>query len=319
MDPSDAHARRREQARERQLRANPARFAAIGSLVAVAGILAAIVLGSGSGSGSHARTTAAKPSSGAVHRAAPVSRGTSKPGTATVPILTYRVINVPPPGSGASRDLYVPADEFSAQMTALKGAGWHAVTLNELEAYWTRGVPLGSGNPIVITFDGGFASQYANALPVLKRLGWVGVTNLQASGPPPSDGGLTDSQVRGLIAAGWELGAEGNTTPALSGVVPADLQSEIASERQTLRGRYRAAVNWFAYPSGRYDPTTTVAVRAAGFTGAMTLESGWASPKSDRFRLPRLRVAGGTSPSQLLSQIASAKHSTSVPASSAGV
>ena len=33
---------------------------------------------------------------------------------------------------------------------------------------------------------------------------------------------------------------------------------------------------------------------------------GWASPQSDPYRLPRLRVLGGTSPSALLEQIASA-------------
>ena len=28
-------------------------------------------------------------------------------------------------------------------MQALKGAGWHAVTLDQVEAYWHRGTPLG--------------------------------------------------------------------------------------------------------------------------------------------------------------------------------
>jgi peptidoglycan/xylan/chitin deacetylase (PgdA/CDA1 family) len=318
MDPRDAQARRLEAARKRQLRASRPRFAAIGSLIAVAAGAAAIVLSSMSGPGSRARKTSAKQSSGSVSRSASVSQAARKPGTATVPILTYHVINVSPPQSAAAPGLYVPAGEFSAQMDALKAGGWHAVTLDQLQAYWTRGEPLSSGKPIVITFDSGYASQYTNALPVLKRLGWVGVVNIQVSGLPPSEGGLTDLQVRRLIAAGWELDAEGNSQPDLTVLPSSQLRNEVATERQTLRSRYTVPVNWFCYPSGRYNTTVTAAVRAAGFVGSTTLVPGWASPRGDRFRLPRLQVVGGTSPSALTSQIASAERSTSAPAASAG-
>ena len=51
--------------------------------------------------------------------------------------------------------------------------------MDQLRANWTRGVPLGPGKPIVITFDNGYESQYTNALPVLKQLGWTGVENIQ--------------------------------------------------------------------------------------------------------------------------------------------
>ena len=59
-------------------------------------------------------------------------------------------------------------------------------------------------------------------------------------------------------------------------------------------------VNWFCYPSGHYDATVIDAVRAAGFVGSTTVIPGWAGPASDSYRLPRLRVLGGTTPSALL-------------------
>jgi peptidoglycan/xylan/chitin deacetylase (PgdA/CDA1 family) len=220
--------------------------------------------------------------------------------------------------SSASPDLYVPADEFSAQMDALKAGGWHAVTLDQLQAYWTRGASLGSGKPIVITFDGGYASHYTNALPVLKRLGWAGVENLPVSGLPPSEGGLTDAQVRGLIDAGWELDTQGIGQTDLTSLSAGQLSQELTGARQTLHSRYGVAVNWFSYPSGRYDPTVTAAVRDAGFAGSTTVVHGWASPQGDRFRLPRVPVVGGTAPSDLLSQIAAAEPNTSAPAASTG-
>ncbi len=224
----------------------------------------------------------------------------------------YHVINPPPP-TAPYPGLYVPEPEFAAQMQALKAAGWHAVTMDQLEANWTRGVPLGPGRPIVLSFDNGYASQYTNALPVLKRLDWVGVENIQLLGLPPSEGGLTDAQVRGLLAAGWELDTQGMTHADLIKLDAAGLQYQIAHARALLRSRYAAPVNWFCYPSGHYDPTVIAAVRAAGFVGSTTVIPGWASRADDSYRLPRLRVLGGTSPAELLAQIASAQSAAAPP------
>jgi peptidoglycan/xylan/chitin deacetylase (PgdA/CDA1 family) len=288
------------------------RFVALGSLIVVVAAVAVLVLSASPRSGSHSATVSAH------HSAGTTSASRAQPGTATVPILMYHVINVPPPGSSGSTSLYVSADEFSSQMEALKAAGWHAVTLDQLEAYWTRGVSLGSGTPIVITFDNGYASQYTNALPVLKRLGWVGVENLQVNGFSPSDGGLTDPQIRSLIAAGWELGTQGISGADLVSLDAGHLQAEVATSRRLLRSRYGVPVNWFSYPMGDYDPTVVAAVGAAGYVGATTTVPGWASPQEDRFRLPRLQVLGGTTPTQLLSQIAAAKATTSAPSADSG-
>ena len=223
-----------------------------------------------------------------------------------------------PAQSTAQPALYVPVDQFSSQMQALKAGGWHAVTLDQVEAYWTRGVPLGPGHPVVITFDTGYASQYANALRVLKALGWVGVEDLQLNGLPPTDGGLSDAQIRGLIAAGWELDTQGVSHADLTALGPAQLSAEVAAARQTLRSRYGVPVNWFSYPSGDYNGSVIAAVGAAGYLGATTVNPGWAGPQEDRFRLPRLVVVAGTSPSQLLAQIAAAKSATTVPAAYSG-
>ena len=85
--------------------------------------------------------------------------------------------------------------------------------------------------------------------------------------------------------------------------------------RQILRSRYHVPVNWFCYPSGHYDATVIAAVRAAGYRGSTTVIPGWAHPGDDAFRLHRLRVLGGTTPSQLLGQIASTRGEPPAPAS----
>lgn len=308
--------------RTRRSRVIRQRAAALGALVLVAVVVIAIVRNSSSSNNVKASSTASvthpstTPSTST--NGGSTTPATGRPGTASVPILVYHVINTQPTTSTSNPALYVPTDEFSGQMQALKADGWHAVTLNQVAAYWARGTSLGTGKPIVITFDNGYASHYVNAFPVLKRLGWVGVENLPVTGLPPSDGGLSDTQVRALIAGGWELDSQGPTTAPLTGGDPTQLTSDLSTARQTLRSRYRVPVNWFAYPSGSYDDTVVAAVRAAGFVGATTLSTGWAGPQQDRFRLPRLEVMGGTTPTDLLTQISSAKATTSAPPTSSG-
>jgi len=226
----------------------------------------------------------------------------------------YHVIAQPPAGAPFP-GLYVPPDQFAEQMQALKRAGWHAVTLDQMRAYWTRGTPLGPGKPIVLSFDNGYNSQYTRALPVLRSLGWAGVENIQLSGLPPSQGGLGEGQVRGLLAAGWELDTQGISHADLITLDAQGLHEQVAVARTTLQRRYHVPVNWFCYPSGHYDATVVAAVREAGFEGSTTVVPGWAHPGDDPYRLHRLRVLGGTSATELLAQITGARAEPPAPAS----
>jgi peptidoglycan/xylan/chitin deacetylase (PgdA/CDA1 family) len=214
----------------------------------------------------------------------------------------YHVINAPPAGAPFP-GLYVSPSELDAQVRALHEAGYRAVTMDQLLANWHEGVPLPDGKPIVLSFDNGYQSQYTQALPILRRYGWVGVENLQLSGLPPSQGGMSEVQIRGLIAAGWELDTQGYSHAELTTLAPSALHYQVTVARETLKQRYHVPVNWFCYPSGHYDAAVVAEVKAAGYVGSTTVIPGWASPVLDPFRLPRLRVLGGTSPQELLDLI----------------
>ena len=323
MDIEALRARREE--RRRAIRRR--RLVAVGLLAAVAVAVAAIAIATAGSGGSPTRAAsasdAASKHASAAHRsasgarapaAAHASASTGPPGTNPVPILMYHVIAAPPPGAPFP-GLYVPPAEFAEQMQALKGAGWHAVTLDEVEAYWRHGSSLGAGKPIVISFDNGYNSQYTQALPVLRGLGWVGDENLQLSGLPPSQGGLGEGQIRGLLAAGWELDTQGISHADLITLDAEQLHEQVAVARETLQHRFDVPVNWFCYPSGHYDATVIAAVKGAGYTGSTTVVPGWASPAEDRYRLHRLRVLGGTSPAALLALVADTKADPPAPSS----
>jgi peptidoglycan/xylan/chitin deacetylase (PgdA/CDA1 family) len=321
MDVQARHARREAQrrtvARRRRLAGS-----ILGALALAA--LAVVLLASESGSstqsalhnasstqpGAHAHPVR----SGPPRDGAPAARATGRPGTAAVPILMYHVIKAPPAGAPFP-GLYVQPQEFAEQMHALKDAGWHAVTLDQVQAYWSRGVPLGPGKPIVLSFDNGYESQFTQALPVLRSLGWVGDENIQLTGLPPSQGGLGSQEVRDLIDDGWELDTQGISHADLITLDPEQLSFQVADARRMLQQRYQVPVDWFCYPSGHYDAAVVAAVRAAGFEGSTTVVPGWAHPTDDPYRLHRLRVLGGTTPQQLLELVQDTRENGPAPAS----
>jgi peptidoglycan/xylan/chitin deacetylase (PgdA/CDA1 family) len=296
----------------------------LGALLLV-GALATIVLASGSGGSSPSakRATTATASHKRPHSTVPaqapsaVQQVAGPPGKTPAPILMYHVIAAPPAGAPFP-GLYVEPQLFAEQMQALKKDGWHAVTLDQLEAYWREGRPLGPGKPIVISFDNGYQSQYTQALPVLRSLGWVGDENVQLTGLPPSQGGLSSDEIRGLVRAGWELDTQGFSHADLIALDPQQLRYQVAVARRVVQRRYGVPVNWFCYPSGHYNAAVVAEVRTAGYTGSTTVAPGWAHPHDDPYRLHRLRVLGGTSARQLLGLLGGTRADPPAPAAYGG-
>jgi peptidoglycan/xylan/chitin deacetylase (PgdA/CDA1 family) len=156
---------------------------------------------------------------------------------------------------------------------------------------------------VVISFDNGYRSQYTEALPVLRRLRWPAVENLQFAGLPPSEGGLLPREIRALVRDGWEIDTQGYSHADLTALGPASLSFQIDGAKLLLERRYGVDPHWFCYPSGRYDAAVVAAVRAAGFVGATTVTPGWAAPRDDLYALPRLRVLAGTTGAGLLALV----------------
>jgi peptidoglycan/xylan/chitin deacetylase (PgdA/CDA1 family) len=212
----------------------------------------------------------------------------------------YHVIGTPPPGT-PNAELWVPVQRLWRQLTALKRAGYRGVTLSQVWAAWHGGPGL-PRRPVVVSFDDGYASQYSTALPLLRWLGWPGVLDLEVHNLEVA-GGLSDRDVRAMLAGGWELAAHTITHPDLTTVGPARLRREVAGSRAALRRRFGVPVWFFCYPAGRYDVATERAARAAGYRGATATVPGIAAPHGDPFALPRLRVLPEEKPAALLAAI----------------
>jgi peptidoglycan/xylan/chitin deacetylase (PgdA/CDA1 family) len=217
-----------------------------------------------------------------------------------VPILMYHVITDAPPGAANAR-LWVKHETFAAEMQALRRGGYHAITLRQAFDAWQYGRPL-PRKPVVVSFDDGYLSQYRYARPVLRRLGWPGVLNLELRNL--GKGGLTDHQVHELLTNGWELDSHTLTHPDLTTVPDAQLRVELAGSRRELRRRFGASVaEFFCYPAGRHDERVLAAVRAAGYRGATTVDEGLGTG-NEPFALKRVRVNADDTPETLIARLA---------------
>lgn len=265
---------------------------------------AALLAGCGGGSSTSTPTPAAHRSTTATSAVAPKSPPAHGPRHTAVPILMYHLINTPPPGV-AYPELWVPAASFRAQMQALDAAGYRGVTLDQVLDNWKHRIAL-PAKPVVITFDDGYGGQERNALPVLRRLRWPGVLNLEVKNLSTA-GGITKAQVRRLIAAGWEIDAHSISHRDLTTLDAATLRREVAGSRTILRRDFHVPVDNFAYPSGAYDAAAEAAVRAAGFQAAVTTQPGLARIGADRAALPRVRVNGTDSASAVLQAVRAAR------------
>jgi peptidoglycan/xylan/chitin deacetylase (PgdA/CDA1 family) len=271
-------------------------------VVAVLSLAAGVAIGASHGSGGHGKgsdsgsaSTAGKRGSGNGPKLSPGGLG-PPPDTGMlvqtedpVPVLMYHVI-ADPPSSAQLPELYVDPKTFNRQMEALEKQGYAGVSLNQVYDAWFKGGKLPE-KPVVVSFDDGYRSQYVYARPELRKLGWPGVLSAISGriGQPGAE--LSNAMVEQMIKNGWELDSHTINHIDVSQASGAQLQQEVAGSRRMLQQRFHQPVNFFCYPSGRYDDQAIQAVRAAGYLGATTTDEGLAN-KSEMYTLKRIRVDG---------------------------
>jgi peptidoglycan/xylan/chitin deacetylase (PgdA/CDA1 family) len=216
-----------------------------------------------------------------------------------VPILMYHVVGTAPAGAPYP-GLYVRRADFAAQLSWLRAHAYDAVSLLRVYDYWKHGYAL-PPRPVVLTFDDGYREDFTNVRPLLARRHWPGVLNLAVRNL--LDGKLTPPQIRLMIRQGWEIDAHTINHLDLTTLGSAGLRHEIAGSRAWIRRRFHVPVDFFCYPSGRYNARVLAAVRAAGFFGGTIEGLGPASPRDGLLTLPRIRVDGSDGVSGLAAKL----------------
>jgi peptidoglycan/xylan/chitin deacetylase (PgdA/CDA1 family) len=218
-------------------------------------------------------------------------------GSRPFPVLLYH--NVGAPKVGVYPEQTVSPARFEQHLAWLARHRYVAVRLRD----WIDGV--GGRRPsasrtVLITFDDGYAALAMHAFPLLLKYGLtacvfvvtdrLGKTNTwdEACGYE-SHRLLGRGEIEHWAARGIDFGAHGRTHTDLTTLSGAECEREVLGSRDELAEILGYAPLAFAYPYGRFNPSTVEVVRGA-FRAAFSARRGVNTTGTDLHLLRRSLV-----------------------------
>lgn len=217
-----------------------------------------------------------------------------------VPILMYHNLLE---SSDAGDGLNVSKEAFDDQMYQLKAYGYNTITFNNLYEHYMNGSPLPE-NPVIISFDDGYESNYTIGYPILKKYSFNAcifiITNAIGN-----KGYLGESQLKEITSSGVidiqnHSASHSYDLPVMS---ENKIKSELSESKKRLDSITGSKVNIFCYPIGKYSQRLIDELIEQEYIFSVTTKYGIASKKTNPFLLPRIRVMGSDSGKDLKSKI----------------
>lgn len=193
--------------------------------------------------------------------------------------------------------LQVSPQRLRSQLELLDDAGFAFRTVADLLAESEGGAP--PPGRFALSFDDGMHDNFTTALPLLRQLGvpasfYITTGIVGAPNPwlaPASAARMMNAdELRGMAAAGMELGAHTVTHPDLALLTYDACIEEIGRSREQLQELTGVRATTFAYPFGSFGPEARRAAQDLGFAGAVAA-NGQGDP-TDRHAFPRSIVWG---------------------------
>lgn len=186
-----------------------------------------------------------------------------------IPVLLYH--NLEDPVSGHITTNITP-DLFKEHMLGLKERGYTTILVSDYYKYINGELSLPE-NPIIITFDDGYLSNYEDAYPILKELGMCAtifvVTSTvgeESSGGKVNTSHFTWEQAKEMQDSGIiDIQSHSFSHKNMSKISDDDLLEELTLSKDTLVENLSKDVLIFAYPYGGYNEKTLGKVIEVGY------------------------------------------------------
>ena len=211
-----------------------------------------------------------------------------------VPILMYHYIrDVPPSASQLSFNLSVTPADFNLQMKWLHLNHYHAITFDDLRAYFA-GLQSLPSKPVIITLDDGYRDLFTTAYPILRAYNFVAVAYIVTGfvGHPRY---VTSDMIVQMDHDGIEIASHTVDHVDLKRAALPSVTYEVVQAKRWLENLVGHPVVDFAYPSGEFDAAVESELAAAGYNTAVTELPGTEHAWATRYAWTRVRVAGGES------------------------
>jgi len=169
--------------------------------------------------------------------------------------------------------------------------GYRTISVEQLTQAIRFGAEL-PNKPILLTFDDGSETVYAEALPVMRIYGFTGAAYIVYNYIGTARY-MDKDEIRALYEAGWEIGSHSLSHRDLT-THPAAQEEEIVNSRQKLESYLGVPIHSFAYPFGAYNDASLKFVKSAGYTSAMGLGDESVQGTGNIFYLDRQSVIAET-------------------------
>ena len=180
----------------------------------------------------------------------------------------------------------ITPSDFQSQLQSLEALGLRFVSLEEYLA------TLGSGSAshlVTVTFDDGWVDNLRYAFPILAEMR-LPSTLFVVSGlmsDVPRDRRLSAAELRQLSDFGVTVGAHTRSHPNLARLDRAALIDEIGGSKSDLEDLLGKAVNFLAYPGGRFNQDVVEVTQQTGFQAACSVIPWGFNSEASRFWLYR--------------------------------
>lgn len=228
-----------------------------------------------------------------------------------IPILVYHHISEDP---SELNNLVISPQKFREDMLYLKVCGYNTITFQELIDNKEKKTPLPE-NPIIVTFDDGYKSNYIYAYPILKELNLKAVISIIGIMIKDENEGsdnrmltwkelkeMVNSKVFEVQAHSYDLHHweddlnESGGVARLKGESAEQYRTRFKSDTQKLKDlvykRLGVSLNIYTYPYGIYSSESNYILKEMGFKGSLLGEHGIGNCYNSLFSLKRINMLG---------------------------
>lgn len=201
-----------------------------------------------------------------------------------VPIVMYHHIDP----LGKYDVMTIPPERFEKHLQYLTKHRFEVLTLDDLvEARQTH--KRLSRKTVCLTFDDGFADNYTQAFPLLKKYGFK-ATMFVSSDLIGQPGYMNWEELKTMQDYGIVIGSHTRRHKYLPELNAQELNDEIVNSRMILQEHLNGPIKHFSYPVGGFNAGIKEMVKAAGYVSAVSTNRGYDRFNKDLFELKRVTI-----------------------------
>lgn len=192
--------------------------------------------------------------------------------------------------------VHITVSALEEHLVSLISAGYNTISLDDYSALLSENKPLPK-NPVLITFDDGYVSNYDLAYPLFQKYNLkatifviasrMGADNVEF--PHFSWEEAREMEKSGLI----DIESHSFTHPNFSSLSYAETVVEMRLSKFAIESNLGKKCRYFAYPYGKLNPSSSAVAKSAGYEMVLVGRDKSADiPIVNAYEIPRYTIKG---------------------------